>query len=350
MVLRSSLVLLLSFLLNAGTARSASFSAQKASEDGVEIVRLVDEVKGINVTVVPSIGNRAVEMKVHGKNILYGPEGGLASLRRKPGLNGVPFLAPWANRLDAPGYWADGKYYQLNPRLGNFQADNNGLPIHGLLTASNHWEIVDVSTDNTSAHVTSRLEFWKYPELMAQWPFAQRYEMTYRLEDGALEVKTSVVNLGAEPIPLAIGFHPYYHIPDKPRDEWTVSAPVRQRIVVDSHLIPTGRLESADLPNPLPLKDRVQDTGFTGLERDSNGKARFVIASGNERIEVSFGPKYPVAVLWEPPKRDFICIEPMTTVTDGINLQHEGKYNALQNVAPGATWTESFWIRPEGIY
>jgi len=30
-------------------------------------------------------------------------------------------------------------------------------------------------------------------------------------------------------------------------------------------------------------------------------------------------------------------------------LNHEGKYPNLQMVAPGAKWTESFWIRASGI-
>jgi len=28
-----------------------------------------------------------------------------------------------------------------------------------------------------------------------------------------------------------------------------------------------------------------------------------------------------------------------------INLHHAGKYPDLQTVAPGAKWTESFWVR-----
>jgi hypothetical protein len=39
----------------------------------------------------------------------------------------------------------------------------------------------------------------------------------------------------------------------------------------------------------------------------------------------------------------------MTGITSAVNLQHEGKYNGLQTVAPGAKWTESFWIRSSGI-
>jgi len=30
-------------------------------------------------------------------------------------------------------------------------------------------------------------------------------------------------------------------------------------------------------------------------------------------------------------------------------LHHDGKYPDLQSVAPGAKWTESFWIRASGI-
>ncbi len=39
----------------------------------------------------------------------------------------------------------------------------------------------------------------------------------------------------------------------------------------------------------------------------------------------------------------------MTGITDAINLHHAGKYPELQTVAPGAKWTESFWVRASGI-
>jgi aldose 1-epimerase len=39
----------------------------------------------------------------------------------------------------------------------------------------------------------------------------------------------------------------------------------------------------------------------------------------------------------------------MTTITNGINLAHDGKYKNLQVVAPGAIWQESFWIRFSGF-
>ena len=39
-------------------------------------------------------------------------------IRARPRLCGVPFLGPWANRLDGDAYWANGKRYQLESESG----------------------------------------------------------------------------------------------------------------------------------------------------------------------------------------------------------------------------------------
>jgi aldose 1-epimerase len=330
------------------------FVALQTSVDGVPVVHLSDSVREIEVSILPSIGNRAYEMKIHGKNILFFPEVKLSDFQKKPVQNGIPFLAPWANRMDDTGFWANGKRYDFDMALGNIRKDNRGLPIHGMLSDSAQWHVTDIGADRRSAHVTSKLEFWKYPDLMAQWPFAHEYEMTYRLSDGALEVRTTVSNLSSESMPLAIGFHPYYRIPDIPRDQWVLHMPGGKAVIADDRRIPTGELKAIDLPNPLPLKGRTLDDGFTELERDASGRARFSIESDGKQIELYFGPGYPVAVIWEPASPagqawDFICIEPMAGVTNAINLKHAGKYPALQTVSANEKWTGSFWIHPKGF-
>jgi len=328
-----------------------NYSARTMSEQGVAVIRLADTAKGVEVSILPSLGNRVTEMKVHGKNILYSPSSDLAELIKNRTLSGVPFLAPWANRLDAESFWANGRKYTFNMTLGNVKGP---IPIHGLLGNSDLWEVTEVAADRKSAHVTSRLLFWKHPELMAQWPFAHEYEMTYRLADGMLEVKLTVTNLSAEPMPVALGFHPFYRLPDVPRDQWVANIPARKIVVADSRLVATGEFKPYDLPNPLPLLGHPLDTGFTDLERDAEGRAHFSIEARGMKVETLFGPRYPVAVIFAPPApegqtRDFICFEPMTGITNAVNLNHEGKYPDLQTVPPGARWTESFWIRASGI-
>jgi aldose 1-epimerase len=328
-----------------------NYRAEKTTDHGIAIVRLSDAAHGVEVSILPSAGNRAYEMKVHGKNILYFPYEDVSAYEAKPRLGGIPFLAPWADLLDEQAFYANGKKYGFNMGLGNVRGDR---PIHGLLVNSPLWEVEEVKADSHSAHVTSRLAFWKYPDLMAQWPFAQEYEMTYRLSGGVLEVKTTITNRSADPMPVVIGYHSFYRIPDIPRDEWVAHLSARKHVIADEHQIPTGEMRPLDIPNPLPLRGRTLDDGFTDLERDADGRAHFSIESGGKTVETLFGPKYRVATIWLPAPppgetREFICFEPLAAIIDGVNLAAKGKYSELQTVPAGGTWTESFWVRASGI-
>lgn len=330
------------------------YAVQRISVSGIPVIRLLDSVRDVEVSILPSFGNSAYEMKVHGKNVLFFPYADLAEFQKKLGRFGIPFMGPWANRLDDTGFWANGKRYAFNLELGNIRKDNRGLPIHGLLSNSSPWQVTEASADSRSAHVTSKFEFRKDPDLMAQWPFAHEYEMTYRLADGTLEVKTTVSNLSAEAMPIAIGFHPYYQIPDVPRDQWILRMPACKAVVVDDRLIPSGEFKAFALPNPIPLAGHTLDDGFTDLERDAKGRARFVIEAAGKQIELHMGPKYPAAVVWAPPSPpgqtyNFICVEPMAGITNAINLNHAGKYPALQILPAGGKWKESFWISARGF-
>ena len=342
---------LLLLIMPAVTLAAGRYTAEKATDHGVEVIRLKDANLGVEVSIVPSIGNRAYELKVHEKNLLYFPAQDLAAFKnsRRPGLNGIPFLAPWANRISGGGFWADNKRYLFNSDVGSVHVSSDGIAIHGMLTASPLWEVVGVSADEKSAHVTSRLPFWKYPELMANWPFAHEYEMTYTLADGSLQVSTTVKNLSAEAMPVVLGFHPYFNIPNVPRAEWTAHIAARKHVETDSRLVATGQLTASNLPNQVSLKNHLFDDGFTDLVRDNDGHATFSVQAGDKSIQVVYGPKYQVAVVYAPPGQSYICFEPMTAITDGVNLAHDGKYSELETVAPGAAWQESFWVRFRGF-
>jgi aldose 1-epimerase len=148
--------------------------------------------------------------------------------------------------------------------------------------------------------------------------------MTYRLADGVLEVETTVTNFSKEAMPLVVGFHPYYRIPDVPRDEWMAHLPARQAVVTDARLIPTGEYKPMDLPDPLPLKGRTLDNGYRDLVRNSEGRAVFSIEARGKKVEALFGRNYPAAVVWEPAGREFICFEPMAGITNAVNLNRAG--------------------------
>ena len=342
-------------LLAAASSLAQPYTAQRVDDHGVAVVRLTDVSHAVEVSIVPSIGNVVAEMKVHGHNIVYFPFADMGEFAKRPGQGSIPLLAPWGNRLNEQGFWANGKKYTFNMGLNNIRG--GAVPIHGLLSNSPLWRVTQFAADANSAHVTSRLEFWKEPDLMAQWPFAHEYEMTYSLVEGVLEVRLTITNLSSQPMPVAVAFHSYYRIPDISRDEWTVHFPARQRVVTDEKLIATGEFKPMDLPQQFPLKGRAFDDGFFDLERDSSDRAHFTVEAAGRTVDVAFGPKYPAAVVYAPvppanqpgQTRDFICFEPMACITNGINLAHDKKYQGLQSIPAGGSWTESFWVRGSGI-
>lgn len=318
------------------------YQGERTTDHGTDVIRLADSARGVEVLIAPSLGNRTYAMKVHGANILHMPAANVSELRE---LSGIPFLAPWANRIPGGGFHANGKWYAFNESLGVLRMHPEHVAIHGMLTASNLWRVTDVGADSSCAWVTSRLEFWRYPALMANWPFVHEYEMTYRLANGALETSVSVSNLSSEPMPLVIGFHPYFTIPGVPRSECVAHIPARATVEVDQRLCATGELRPNSLPDPTPLASHVLDTGFTELIRDPRDEAVFRLEGGGRAIEVAFGPKWQVGIVYAPSGHEFICFEPMAAITNGVNLAAEGKYDALQVVAPGGVWSESFRVR-----
>src|SRR5438309_10641214 len=100
-----------------------NYKAEQVVDHEVSIIRLSDAARGVEVSVAPGIGNRAYEMKVHGKNILYFPFADVGEFQKHPTLCGIPFLAPWADLLSEQAFWANGKKYTFNMELGNVRGN-----------------------------------------------------------------------------------------------------------------------------------------------------------------------------------------------------------------------------------
>jgi aldose 1-epimerase len=320
-----------------------------------DVVRLEDAGRQTVVSIVPSNGNNAFQMKVRGKDVLRCPYTSAAQFSKARGFTGIPFLAPWANRLDEPAFYANGKRYILNLRLGNVRPEPGNRFMHGFLVNASQWEVTELKADANAAWATSRLEFYRQPDWMAQFPFAHTIEMTYRLKDGTLEVNVVLSNLSAEPMPVSIGFHPYFQVNDAPRDEWSFSIGARTQWILAGENIPTGETRPIErlLPNPQggPLKGLRLDDVFSDLIRDASGKAGMWVQGKSEKVEVAFGPNYRAVVVYAPGKagNNFICFEPMAGITDALNLAQKGVYKELQYIRPGQKWQESFWIKTSGF-
>lgn len=329
------------------TTLPATAQRYAAQRDG-DIVHLIDTGTDTRVSIAPSIGNIAFRMTVKGHDVLRWPHADMAAFKATPNQTGIPFMGPWINRLDEQAFYANGKRYPFDMTLGNVRGT---IPIHGFLTSTSEWQLLATDVGQGGVTVTSRLEFFRQPSWMKQWPFAHSIEMTHLLRDGVLEVLTTITNMSAEPMPVSIGFHPYFQLTDSPRDEWTISVGARAHLKLQPNKLPTGETEplAAPFTGGVPLRDYDLDDGFMDLVRDAQGRATMTVSGKAQRLDVQFGPNYRAAVVWAPKPQNFICFEPMAGITNALNLAQRGTYKELQHVAPGGTWRESFWIAPKGF-
>lgn len=355
-VVRPALLLLLTAIL----AAPAAAQPYHARQDG-DVVHLEDARTHTTVSILSSAGNIVFEMSVNAQNVIYWPAASLDEFKARPSFAGIPLLAPWANRLDEQAFYANGQRYAFDMALGNVRGAN---PIHGLVLWTDSWKVMEIKADGSSAWVTSRLEFYRNPLWTKQFPFAHTIEVTHRLQHGILQVSTRIHNLSAQPMPVAIGFHPYFQLTDSPRDQWTISVGARTQWLLGSDLIPTGETQPIEkfFPHPAsaPLKDYDLDHVFGDLVRGADGRATMSVKGKAQQVDVLLGPNYRAIVIYapkpsagrdgSPPRsRNYICFEPMAAITDAMNLAHKGLYNDLQSVAPDGIWEESFWIRPRGF-
>jgi aldose 1-epimerase len=353
---RQALLALICFFafLPLGGLAMENYSVKKEVVEGRTTYHLLDSKQKMDVGIVPEIGNLAYQFKVNGKDVLIPVESFKEYLEKHTFGWGIPFLAPWANRIDNEYYYFEGKKYLLNDALENIIRDNFKQPLHGLLVYEPRWKVVKSGgSDLEGAYVVSRLEFYKYPDLMAQFPFAQVYEMTYRLKDGRLECTTRITNVGSSDLPVHFAFHPYFH-PDGPREVWKLTIGAQKHWLITHQLIPTGETEPTDKFLPaatkgVALDKTFIDDGFSDFARDAHGLGHVVVQGKSQKVEVLYGKGFDYAIVYAPLDKSLICAEPQTGPTNAFNLQHQGKFNNLIVLEPGKTFEASYWIAPAGF-
>jgi aldose 1-epimerase len=304
--------------------------------DGVDGIALHSYDRDVRVAFAPGVGMVGYSLTHRGEELL-GQRAGLAAYRDRGSTFGLPILHPWANRLAGRGYTVGGRTVELDPERSPLHFDAQGLPIHGIVAASPHWQVVGRSPGNGRANIATRLDYSAHEELAAAFPYDHELHVQAELAGDTLTVATIVLPTGEVTVPVSFGWHPYFKLPGVPRAEWWVELPVLRRAVLDELGIPTGDVEPVSF-EPGPLGDRSFDDHFVELA----DRAVFVLQGGGRRIEVEFGEGYRYAQVFAPSGGDepFICFEPMTAPVNAL-VRGEG----LGSVPPGGSFRAEFRVR-----
>jgi aldose 1-epimerase len=302
--------------------------------DGFEAITLSAPEHGIEVAFVPGAGMVGCSLTYEGRELL-GQRGGLDRYVAKRSTMGIPLLHPWANRLGVRRFEVAGLQVDVDAAEPPAGADPNGLPIHGLLSAAPGWEVAGHEDADGGGTLGARFDFAAYEGLLRAFPFPHELAVEVTLAAPVLTIATTVEATGDAPVPISFGYHPYFQLPGVDRSEWRVEIPVRERLLLDERMLPTGEREPIEIDSG-PLGARTFDDAFTAPPYGE----RFAVAGGGTRIEVAFESGYPYAQVFAPAVDDVIALEPMTAPTNALVTGGD----VLPVIDPGESYWASFSV------
>jgi aldose 1-epimerase len=267
--------------------------------------------------------------------VLYAPAD-FATGQSRPSRGGIPLLFPFPGRIPGTTFTWEGKQYALEP------GDAFGNAIHGF-AMWRPWRV----TEQEGHRVVGQFHAWRDdPSLKARWPADFRLTATYTLAGNTLLAEYLIENPCDIPLPCGFGTHPYFRVPlgGPKADDCLVRLPVSAHWELKD-MLPTGR--RLDLPNATAFQagqrfaDLQLDDALSGLQFANNGWCASSIhdpASGRTMTQ-RFDDPFRECVVYTPPHREAICIEPLTCVPACFELTARGIDAGLRIIPPGGSFT-----------
>lgn len=260
-----------------------------------------------------------------------------------PTRSGVPILFPFPNRIREGRFVWAGREYQLPCNDSTKKNAIHGFPCR------KPWRVIGQGADAGSAWVTGEFHgATDAPEARAFWPADYLLRVTYRLTELGLRVEAEVTNPDRLALPFGLGYHPYVRVPLLPAggeaDCWVESAAREIWELKDS--LPTGERRPVDAARNLTTGRRLSELTLDDLFSDLESPPppagalywRGAVRQGTAEVRLLTDAAFGELVLFTPPHRQAVCLEPYTCATDAINLQQRGIAAGLRVLQPGERW------------
>lgn len=281
-------------------------------KDVFDYVELSDEAAGSRARIAPSRGGLAYSFEVAGREALQLDRASFEDPSKNV-RGGVPILFPICGPLKDEKYEADGKTLSMK---------QHGF---GRLMA---WKVVGTGIDG-AASMTMELTPDDATRKSYPWEFIVRY--TYSLSGNQLKLTQEYTNHGATPMPIHVGFHPYFRLGDKNRTQLEIPA---------TRYEDTVAWKEHDFSGTLDYSQDVIDIVFLDMQKN---EASVVDQAENVRITVKHDAAFKYVVFWTTKGNNFVCVEPWTGRRFTMNSGSD-----LIRVQPGQTYRTwvSFTVSP----
>ncbi len=271
---------------------------------------------------------------------------------------GGAFLVPYPNRirgkLSPDGKTLTTEWHGKTLTLpANFKGHKDGAEvhsIHGLILKSqaeflNTEPTADGQTETGVIHAG---------DFGGHWLSKTDLTFTIALTGGAIDATITAKNVGDEPEPMAIGWHPYFAIPSGDRKQARIHIPAEKLALVNNYddVFPTGKLVPVktyengkydyNAAGGKALDDDFLDDNFSTLKRtDGNVDVQLtdpVSAYGIHILGIS--PEIKTVQVYAPQTKQFVAIEQQFNFADPFGKEWHGMDTGMVTLKPGdsVTW------------
>ena len=245
---------------------------------------------------------------------------------------GGAILLPFANRIRGK-VSADGKTITATVAgktitlPANWSGDNPGAQkhaIHGLMLNS---KFVSVISDNgpQKSTVTASLHAGNFG---GHWFSGSYVRVEVTLTNDEFDMLVSVRNGGREPLPMGIGWHPYFVLPSGDRQQVRLHLPSETRAIMnnyDDSFVTGKRVPVKDTPYDFSapggraLGTQYLDDNFSDLIPGPDGStvSEIIDPAAEYGLELTaLAPNIKSIQVYAPPSKSFIAIEPQFNLPD----------------------------------
>lgn len=247
-------------------------------------------------TLAPDVGGGVSELVLAGHEILLRERGVDADDADPRNLGEFP-MAPWVNRIAKGTFAWQGREICVADGPGH---DPQGL--HGIGWRRS-WAISARSESEATLSIS-----WNGEK---GWPFPFKFTRRFALEPCGFTIEARLTSLGTQPMPSAIGFHPYF-----PTRGAVVKAHTSDGWVTDHVGIPAySGLEdvAARMRSGLVVADEPLDNCFVGWD------GVVVIDWPTHTLTMRTEPALRYLQVYSPVDGDRFCVEPQSAIPDAFN-------------------------------
>jgi galactose mutarotase-like enzyme len=190
-------------------------------------------------------------------------------------------------------------------------------------------------------------------DFQGHWPSKTDVETKITLKDDAFLMTVTAKNVGNDPLPMGIGWHPYFVLPSGDRTQAKLHLPAKQRALVNNYddVFPTGKIEKvAGTPYDFtaeggaPLNKLFLDDSFLDLQKTPEGNTVIEIhdPAAKYGLRVTAMSKEVSAIqVYAPVDKKFVVVEPQFNLADPYSKVWGKRKTGMVLLNPGESVTYS---------